>query len=91
MIYCVIGKALGSTIMQAFPEDDRIAVGDEAWLVWSSASTSKLAWKHIVSHWSGAASSEPSGIVLPVHGYFGRRPSSVWEWIAAKREVGNDL
>ncbi len=92
MIYCVIGERLGPLVEQTFSEDDRIALGDGEWLVSADASTTKRVWELLVSHLSGAEGTpQPSGIVLSVHGYYGMRPSSIWEWIAAKRRRNDDL
>ena len=90
MIYCVIGKRLEPLVEQAFSEDDRVALGDGEWLVSADASTSKRVWELLVGHRSDAeGTSQPSGIVLSVHGYYGMRPASIWEWLVAKRRVDN--
>ena len=87
MIYCVIGDDLGPYVERAFPKDDRIAIGDSQWLVRSDDSTTMFVWERIVT---GADAPEtPSGMVLAVHGYYGYREASIWEWLAAKRKVDN--
>jgi hypothetical protein len=44
-------------------------------------------WDRIMTQ--AAAPATPSGIVLAVNGYYGYREASIWEWLAAKRRVGN--
>ena len=87
MIYCVIGDNLRPYVERAFPKDDRIALGDSQWLVRSDDSTTMFVWERIVTEADAPAT--PSGIVLAVHGYYGYREASIWEWLAAKRRVDN--
>ena len=87
MIYCIIGEDLAPLVEKTFPEDDRIAIGDGRWLVRSDASTSMFVWNRLV----GEDEPPTIGIVLAVHGYYGRHQSATWEWLAAKRQVGNGL
>ncbi len=44
-------------------------------------------WERIITEADAPAT--PSGIVLAVHGYYGYREASIWEWLAAKRRVNN--
>ena len=85
MIYCVIGEELEPLVEKAFPKDDRIAIGDDRWLVRSDDSTCMFVWERLV----GEGEPPVIGIVLAVHGYYGRHQSATWEWLSAKRQVGN--
>ena len=87
MIYCVIGNNLEPYVERIFAKDDRIALGSSQWLVRSDDSTTRLVWERIVTE--ADAPEQPSGIVLAVHGYYGYREASIWEWLAAKHRVDN--
>jgi len=88
MIFVLIGLAdepLDSLIQKAYGPDNYIKVGPGQWLLSAGGSpTSKDVWTKLVA---GVAPA-PNGIVFPVaNGYFGLAPSSVWEWITAKRQA----
>ena len=68
-------------IRDTFP-NDHMKIGHGQWLLSTDNSfTAQDVWNRIVS------TSTPSGIVVSFIGYYGRANSSVWEWIAAKRNA----
>ena len=85
MIYCVVGEDMGPLVEKTFPKDDRIAIGDDRWLVRSDDSTCMFVWDRLI----GEDEPPAIGIVFAVHGYYGRHDSATWEWLAAKRQVGS--
>jgi hypothetical protein len=91
MIFVLVGgadDALEPLVQQTFKADDFIKIGAGQWLVSADGSpTSKDVWLKITT--AQAPASPPLlGIVFPVaNGYFGLAPTTVWEWIAAKRQA----
>ena len=70
-----------AAILSVFP-NDHIKIGQGQWfLSTDDRSTSQDVWKRIVG------TKTPSGIIVSFSGYYGRANSSVWEWIAAKRNA----
>lgn len=87
MIYCVLGDGddvWEALVRRGFPEDDCLKVGPGQWLVRADASTSKAVWERIVK-----GGSQPTGLVFPVGGFYGYHNETIWEWLAAKRNVDN--
>ena len=70
-----------SAVQSAFP-DAHIKIGPGQWVLATDDSlTAQDAWNRIVG------TTTPSGIIVSFIGYYGRANSSVWEWIAAKRNA----
>jgi hypothetical protein len=88
MIFVLIGPSheiLESLVQKAFGPDNSINVWPGQWVLSvDGLVTSKDVWARLVTGQDPA----PSGMVFPVsNGYFGLAPSSVWEWITAKRQA----
>lgn len=71
-------SALSSAIERQFP-GEFIEVGSGQWFVVASGTA-----KDVSDRLGISAGTVGSGIVVASSGYFGRAPSNVWEWIAAK-------
>ena len=68
-------------IRSLFP-NDHIEIRQGQWfLSTDDRSTSQDVWNRIVG------TKTPSGIIVSFSGYYGRANSSVWEWIASKRNA----
>ena len=68
-------------IRAAFPED-HIKIGYGQWfLSTNDSSTARDVWNRL------EGTGTPSGVIVSFVGYYGRANSSVWEWIAAKRNA----
>ena len=83
MIFCVLGDredVWKELVQRAFSDDDYLKVGPCQWLVHSDVSTSKVVWERLVRD-----DEQPTGLVLPVRGYYGYHNETIWEWLAAKR------
>ena len=90
MIYCIVGDDLKPLVEKAFPENDRIEIGDDRWLVRSDDAISMTVWNRLEKA-APTFEGPPVGIVFPVRGYFGRHSPATWEWLAAKQQVGHGL
>lgn len=70
-----------AAVVANFPQD-HIQVEPNAWLINTpEGQTSKEIWDRLVGE------KMPTGMVVAFIGYYGREPSNVWEWIAAKRNA----
>lgn len=90
MIFVLVGAAddaLEPLVQKTFKSDDFIKIGTGQWLLSADGSpTSKDIWLKITA--AEPAPASLLGIVFPVaNGYFGLAPTTVWEWIAAKRQA----
>jgi hypothetical protein len=83
MLFMLVAKVeteFNAFVEQSFGGENSIQVGPGQWLIHTAEpTTAKDVWDRIVS---GRA---PSGLIVSFSGYYGRLPSAVWEWIAAKR------
>ena len=77
--------ALEPLVQKTFKPTDQIRVGPGQWLLSvDGTSTSRDVWTQLIA----GQEPPPTGIVFPVaNGYYGLAPSSVWEWITAKRQA----
>lgn len=70
-----------TSLVAHFP-NEHIEVQPGTWIISTpDSSTSQEVWDRLVG--KGA----PSGIIVSFVGYYGRKNSQIWEWIAAKRNV----
>jgi hypothetical protein len=82
VVFAVSDKEAVEKRLQSISPWLSLKVDAEAWLVIApSATTTKELSERI-----GLGVSDPvgNGIVVRAEGYFGRAPSSTWEWIATK-------
>jgi hypothetical protein len=87
VIFAVSDVAAAEKRIQTIAPWLSLNVGPGAWLVIAPSGTTTKE----ISERIGLGSSDPigTGIVVRAEGYFGRAPSSTWEWIATK--TGADL
>ena len=77
-------EKLGAAIAKIYPEN-HIRINAESWLVSSEGTSNELSDKLGVTDGSNG-----SAVVLSVSGYYGRAPTSIWEWMKAKWGTGKD-
>ena len=87
MVYLLIsseGKDFSDVLKTA--SLDFIPIGDLQWLIFiPGSSTTKEVWEEVLGK------PKTRAILFSIHGYFGLAPSSIWEWIVAKRTNNADL
>ena len=74
-------ESFDGPVQSVFPAD-HIEIGHGQWLLSADNSfTAEEVWKLLVG------TTTPSGVIVSFTGYYGRASSSVWEWIAARRDA----
>ena len=74
-------EAFADSIQSVFPTD-HIEIGPGQWILSTQDNfTAEEAWKLLVG------TTTPSGVIVSFSGYYGRASSSVWEWIATRRDA----
>ena len=79
--------ALIATIQRLFP-NDCLAVTETQWLIATTGTAMGLTAK--LGIYDSAEPDKPAignAIILLVTSYFGRGPSSIWDWLKAKQET----
>ncbi len=86
MVFVLLGQdeqEVAPCVEAAF-SGNYLKIGPGQWLLSATCtSTSKEIWTKLVT----GRPKQPLGIVFPITGQFGYASSSVWEWIAAKRQA----
>lgn len=78
--------ALAEAIQREFPED-HLCITDTQWLVSSDQTVIEVTARiGIFDRSNPKAQSIGNAIVFVVSSYFGRAPTTVWDWIRAKLE-----
>ena len=72
---------LGQIIAQKYAAENRYDLGNGQWIVADEGVTAKQVSDKIEITTDSSIS---NGIVLAWGGYFGRRPSDLWEWVKVK-------
>lgn len=71
---------ISAAIAKEFP-NDHLSVDHNEWLISSSSTALDVAGK------LGVSTGENGGaIIFAMSGYYGRAPTSIWDWIKAKAE-----
>jgi hypothetical protein len=84
MLFALMAKndAVIDPLVKAQFADNHIKVGPGQWILSSDGNpTSKEVWDRLVGE------ATPTGIIVAVSGYYGRADTSVWEWVASKRNA----
>jgi hypothetical protein len=79
--------ALTATIQRLFP-NDYLAINDTQWLIATPGTVVELTAK--LGVYDGAVPDRPAtgnALIILVTSYFGRAPTSVWDWLRARQEA----
>lgn len=82
-------QKIAETIKSTFPQD-HLALNDTQWLVSTTGTVVELTAKlGIYDATQPQKASTGNAVIVAVSAYFGRGPTSVWDWIKAKLESGS--
>lgn len=77
-------QKLGPSIAKVFPEN-HLQINTQSWLVSLDGTSQELSDKLGVTD-----GSHGSAVIVSISGYYGRAPTTIWEWMKAKLESGKD-
>jgi hypothetical protein len=75
--------ALGVKIAAVYPAD-HLPIAGSAWFIVSEGTAKDISDKLAITD------GPVNGLVVAVSGYYGRAPSNIWEWLAARVKAGSN-
>ena len=79
--------ALAQKIVSVYP-DDHLKITETQWLISANGTAVDIAAKLGIVDPNSPGPPVGTGIVFATSGYYGRAPSTTWDWIKAKLEAG---